>query len=83
MNEKKDGTLTVRSNDRLSRPLLTFGSTVRVSAIKGNISMLTRTGIITMISPPYCRVKIKYGRKQIGYWDGLINDVELISDEKR
>ena len=83
MSEKSCGLSNVRSNDLLSRPLLTFGSMVKVPPVKGDISMLTRIGIITAISPPYCRVKIKYGRKQIGYWDGLINDVEVIPDKKR
>jgi len=55
-----------------------IGDKVCVPSVKNNISRLCRTGTVTAIMKPYCRVHIKYGRFYSGNWHGYISEVEKI-----
>ncbi len=51
------------------------GDDVLVPYIKGHISALKSSGIITFILPPYAIVNIIYGR-QTGKWTGKITELD-------
>ncbi len=53
-----------------------IGDSVIVPSIPGHISNLCRSGFVTAIMKPYCRVFIEYGKFKSGTWHGKISDVE-------
>jgi len=67
----------MEDRDKSERAEIKRGDHVIVPKIPGHISSLTRSGVVSVVSPPYCRVLIKYGRQK-GYWYGKIEDVKLI-----
>ena len=55
--------------------MISFGSYVKVPQVPGTISQLSNHGYVTAITPRYCRVAIRYGRRMKGTWEGRIKDV--------
>lgn len=63
--------------------MIKVGDYVKVPPLQGNISALQDHGHVTAISEPYCRVKIRYGRKLKGTWEGKIQDLYIIADSPK
>lgn len=63
--------------------MISVGSYVQVPQTPGNITAFCQRGFITAITPRYCKVLIRYGRKMKGFWEGRIKDItELESPTK-
>ena len=52
------------------------GDVVRVPRKPGSITVLCQRGTVVTVAPPYCKVLVRYGRRQKGFWCGKISDVE-------